>query len=606
MLLYRYLVSMKRIIKFAMVIGVFWVITEPARGIGLGDITVFSSTNEPLYAELNILGASIENTKDVSYGLMTTEHLERFPISSADINLSLKISDKDLPVIVVSTVNPILSDVVGFTVFISEDDKKVYSSYLLQLSSMGEENTGTVRVFSAMPKESQKTIDEKFKVIALNTSYGPVEQSENLIIIAKRLVISSPLSIYQKLYALLKNNDHAFIQGNMNLLRAGVFIDIPSIKEFELTSRILAIETYTQQVAEWQEYRLRRFPKTLNQHSVQPIDPSIAFMNTTVDELKKEIERLRVMLDESAAEKTRAFELKKEETEFRKSLEKDIKRLEQSKSSLLETISSIMESVDDSNKAPTTLDEMQSVSQNQARADISASDIRQEDAEFQQLQELRKEMLSVEAENKFQRTRNQSMEREIEELKKERERADEILEEKGMELALAQREAAVYSAALESLDTKIETITSSTGIEDQTSEINLQENHLTRNDSTTLDQESGGSARVSSQEEKSNIVSEAPSINIYFWLAVGFITGSVISGIIILSLNRQKSSKNMKAINDVDDNFDDLDLETKLDLAKAYIEMDQNEKARELLREVKTKGNIAQRTEAEDTLNVIK
>ena len=273
---------------------------------------------------------------------------------------------------------------------------------------------------------------------------------------------------------------------------------------------------------------------------------------------------------------------------------------------MLETISSIMESVDDSNKAPTTLDEMQSVSQNQARADISASDIRQEDAEFQQLQELRKEMLSVEAENKFQRTRNQSMEREIEELKKERERADEILEEKGMELALAQREAAVYSAALESLDTKIETITSSTGIEDQTSEINLQENHLTRNDSTTLDQESGGSARVSSQEEKSNIVSEAPSINIYFWLAVGFITGSVISGIIILSLNRQKSSKNMKAINDVDDNFDDLDLETKLDLAKAYIEMDQNEKARELLREVKTKGNIAQRTEAEDTLNVIK
>ena len=59
---------MKRIVKFVMM-GMFFMVTEPARSIGLGDITVFSSVNEPLYAELNILDASIENTKEISYTL---------------------------------------------------------------------------------------------------------------------------------------------------------------------------------------------------------------------------------------------------------------------------------------------------------------------------------------------------------------------------------------------------------------------------------------------------------------------------------------------------------------------------------------------------------
>ena len=597
---------MKRILEFAMVIGMFCAVTESARGIGLGDITVFSSTNEPLYAELNILGTSIENIKEISYGLMRDEHIDRFPTPTVDINLALKISDKDVPVIVVSTVNPILNDSIGFTVFISEDDEKIYNSYLLQLLSVGEGNTGTVRVFAAVSKEPQKEIEEKLEGIALSVPYGPVKQSENLIIIAKRLVISSPLSIYQKLYALLKSNEHAFIQGNMNLLRAGVYLDIPSMKEFELTSRILAIETYTQQVAEWQEYRLKRFPKTLNKDRVQTIDPAIAFMNTTVNELRKEIERLRIMLDESVAEKTRAFQLRNEETEFRKSLEKDIKRLEKSKSSLLETISSIKKSVDDKDNTLSTSDVAKSVSQNNTSPEISTSDIRQGDTEFKTLQSLKKEMLSVEDKIKFQREQNQSMEREIEELKREQARTEEMLEEQGIALALAQREAAVYSAALESLDTNIETINSSADTEDQTSEINQQKNDLTQNKKPTLDQESSGGDGPTSQEGKNNIVSELPPKNIYFWLTVGFIVGGVVSAIIVFIFNRQKASKNLKTTNDVDDNFEDLGLETKINLAKAYIEMDQTDIAREILLEIKAKGNIAQRTEAEETLNKIK
>ena len=580
---------MKRILEFAMVIGMFCAVTESARGIGLGDITVFSSTNEPLYAELNILGTSIENIKEISYGLMRDEHIDRFPTPTVDINLALKISDKDVPVIVVSTVNPILNDSIGFTVFISEDDEKIYNSYLLQLLSVGDGNTGTVRVFAAVSKEPQKEIAEKLEGIALSVPYGPVKQSENLIIIAKRLVISSPLSIYQKLYALLKSNEHAFIQGNMNLLRAGVYLDIPSIKEFELTSRILAIETYTQQVAEWQEYRLKRFPKTLNKDRVQTIDPAIAFMNTTVNELRKEIERLRTMLDESVAEKTRAFQLRNEETEFRKSLERDIKRLEKSKSSLLETISSIKKSVDDKDNTLSTSDVAQSVAQNNTSPEISTSDIRQGDTEFKTLQSLKKEMLSVEDKIKFQREQNQSMEREIEELKREQARTEEMLEEQGIALALAQREAAVYSAALESLDTIIQ-----------------QKTDLTQNKKPTLDQESSGGDGPLSQEGKNNIVSKLPPKNIYFWLTVGFIVGGVVSAIIVFIFNRRKASKNLKITNDVDDNFEDLGLETKINLAKAYIEMDQTDIAREILLEIKAKGNIAQRTEAEETLNKIK
>ena len=85
--------------------------------------------------------------------------------------------------------------------------------------------------------------------------YGPIQRREYLIGIGNALDVPRDISIYQRLYAILRDNPHAFIHRNMNLLRAGVVLDIPTTEQMAAVSRVLAMETFIRQVAEWQEYR---------------------------------------------------------------------------------------------------------------------------------------------------------------------------------------------------------------------------------------------------------------------------------------------------------------------------------------------------------------
>ena len=101
------------------------------------------------------------------------------------------------------------------------------------------------------------------------------------------------------------------------------------------------METYTRQVAEWQEYRLKFQADTMKGEYIQQSDPAMKLMKATVEELRKEIEKLRLLLANSVSAENLAVELKGEETLYRKQLEEDIQRLESSKSSLLETIATI-------------------------------------------------------------------------------------------------------------------------------------------------------------------------------------------------------------------------------------------------------------------------
>ena len=56
------------------------------------------------------------------------------------------------------------------------------------------------------------------------------------------------------MFALMHINSEAFIRGNMNLLREGATLIIPSVEMMAGISRILAREEYTRQLSEWIDY----------------------------------------------------------------------------------------------------------------------------------------------------------------------------------------------------------------------------------------------------------------------------------------------------------------------------------------------------------------
>ena len=92
------------------------------------------------------------------------------------------------------------------------------------------------------------------RVLLPGDTYEPVRSGETLMGIATNIDVDKSVTIYQRMFALMHINSEAFIRGNMNLLREGATLIIPSVEMMAGISRILAREEYTRQLSEWIDY----------------------------------------------------------------------------------------------------------------------------------------------------------------------------------------------------------------------------------------------------------------------------------------------------------------------------------------------------------------
>ena len=92
------------------------------------------------------------------------------------------------------------------------------------------------------------------RVLLPGDTYEPVRSGETLMGIATNIDVDKSVTIYQRMFALMHMNSEAFIRGNMNLLREGATLIIPSVEMMAGISRILAREEYTRQLSEWIDY----------------------------------------------------------------------------------------------------------------------------------------------------------------------------------------------------------------------------------------------------------------------------------------------------------------------------------------------------------------
>jgi len=87
------------------------------------------------------------------------------------------------------------------------------------------------------------------------STYGPVRKGDALWNIAEGVKTGTGLGIAQVLMAIYKQNPKAFMHNNINLIRVGQTLDIPSDEEISSTSRPVARDELRVQMEEWQEYK---------------------------------------------------------------------------------------------------------------------------------------------------------------------------------------------------------------------------------------------------------------------------------------------------------------------------------------------------------------
>jgi len=239
----------KRSVIWIVLSACIWLVTSNAQAIGLGRIVVNSALNQPLDAEISI--ASIEGNvlESLKIRLATDSDFRRANISIEPVVKLLQfnvINGETGPWIHVTTDGPVRTPFLHFLVAIEWSGGKIIREYTALLDPPGYDTVAGQSI--ALPS----TTDQR--VVQPGDTYEPVRSGETLMGIATSIDVDKSVTIYQRMFALMHINPEAFIRGNMNLLREGATLIIPSADMMAGISRILAREEYTRQLSDWIDY----------------------------------------------------------------------------------------------------------------------------------------------------------------------------------------------------------------------------------------------------------------------------------------------------------------------------------------------------------------
>ena len=200
-----------------------------ANAAELGELRVFSTLGEPLRAEIDL--ANMEDISETELEVSMAPE-EAFEQSGALIETYLSnirfsvVSARDS-----SKVIRILSD---------QPIEDPFLNFILELRwPFGK----TIKEYSAMLQSPQEPSLSR---------YGPVREKDTLWSIAKKVRPSRSVSVQQMMLAIQRKNTNSFLENNINLLRAGTFLRIPSVLEIGLESPEDAVSEVRSQIDRYQ------------------------------------------------------------------------------------------------------------------------------------------------------------------------------------------------------------------------------------------------------------------------------------------------------------------------------------------------------------------
>lgn len=259
--------SLKLTLAVALALG-----STNALALGLGMIQVKSGLNEPLVAEIPVTGGPDE-TASVSVALAAAADFERVGLSRSRILVPLEFAvatgAKGNAVIKVTTKEPVRDPFLDFLIEVNWAKGKLLREYtvLLDPPTMApaikgsRASTTPVRDGAAPAASAQlpaakpskpagkpaRTSDTAAAPAATPTpasaaagEYGPVAAGETLWEVAAATRPDESVSLNQVMVALLRNNPNAFYRDNINALKRGAILRVPSADEIRATGSAAA------------------------------------------------------------------------------------------------------------------------------------------------------------------------------------------------------------------------------------------------------------------------------------------------------------------------------------------------------------------------------
>ena len=246
-----------------------------APALGLGAIEARSTLHEPLEARIPLTRVRGGDLEGMRVALGTPTQFELAGVARLEVLERLRFTvvaqDGQRDYIRVWTDQPITEPTLTFLVEADWPRGRTVRGYRLRLAAaVGGAAAGGADAADAAATEAERGPEagapgseaaggsDSAPAVSPASSgarYGPVRASDTLWSIAKRVRPDASVSVQRMMLALLEANPEAFAIGNVNALNAGATLRIPSRSEIGPDDRTAAIAEVKRQQAAWTQHR---------------------------------------------------------------------------------------------------------------------------------------------------------------------------------------------------------------------------------------------------------------------------------------------------------------------------------------------------------------
>ncbi|TQV67691.1 FimV family protein [Exilibacterium tricleocarpae] len=272
--------------KLALAVGLVGALgAQMAAALGLGEIKLNSTLNQPLNAEIKLLQVRNLTEEEILVSLAEREDFDRAGVERtfflSDLRFKVVLNHPSGPIVRVTTRKPVREPYLNFLLETQWPTGRLLREYtvLMDLPVFADEPAAPVR--GAAPRQperpaaapSQPQPEAQTPPVRRTVQpapaprsqpgrvtpsrsvdvYGPVARNDTLWEIALRVRPDRSVSVQQTMLALQRMNPGAFINNNINLLRSGQVLRVPSLEEIYSMSTRQAVAEVAQQNAQWSE-----------------------------------------------------------------------------------------------------------------------------------------------------------------------------------------------------------------------------------------------------------------------------------------------------------------------------------------------------------------
>ena len=241
----------KRIAAYLLALGVSFS-SLPVLALSLGNAQVRSYLGQPLHVEVALPGASQANISATRIGMGSEADFERLSLSYdyRVANLQVQTLNRgDRWVVEIRSLDAFNQPVLEFPLSLRGDQgRRIIKAYTLLLDPPNYTVVTPSAVASRRPAPEPVPGDYR------------VRRGDTLWPIAQRLKPAGQTT-QQMMMALLRENPHAFIDGNINRLRADVVLRVPASDTVLASDAVRARAEVDQQMEQWRSSTTRQVPE---------------------------------------------------------------------------------------------------------------------------------------------------------------------------------------------------------------------------------------------------------------------------------------------------------------------------------------------------------